>query len=284
MTDYNASRRFIAVRNESLVGINRGRNSRIIGITVHSTRSGAQGAEYDDGPGTERYFGSMSNRGGFADMLIHRTGQQVQCTRWEVDEEPYWAAGWGDSGRPFGYSMQDYYLQAEVSQARIDQPYSAESIDSLAQWVAEMAQRYAFPIVRTGYVDQLTVHPAPPGISAHDDCANGDKLGKSDPGPLFPWDEFIAKARAYAGEGVPMTPDELKRLERLERIVAGNGVEYEGKRITGEAALQLASAREWSVLLGIKFLRDDVGALQAAGAVVIGGVPDHTHTPGGVER
>lgn len=81
-----------------------------------------------------------------------------------------------------------------------------------------------------------------------------------------------------------MTPDELKRLERLERIVAANGIEFDGKRLVDEEALQVAADRGWSAFLGIKLLRDDVGALQAQGGGIIGGTPDHTHTPGGVER
>jgi len=61
------------------------------------------------------------------------------------------------------------------------------------------------------------------------------------------------------------------RVERLERLIGGNGIDDEGgARLTGEAALQWMEGRGFSLLLGL-------AQTQAAAARAAAGV-DHEHS------
>lgn len=212
MVDYNAGRRFIKARNSWLVGHLPYRGQTIRGIFVHATRSGHSAG--DDGPGTENWFGhpangTVANGGAMADMIIYESGQQVQCIHWELDEQPLWAGGWGGSET---WNAQQFYIHVEMAQGTIDDPFTPEQMESLAQFTAEMARRYAFVVQRILFLSQ--VGKAPDGICDHEHSANGVKLGKSDPGPLFPWSDFIARANTLLQpEEEPMTPAERAEID-----------------------------------------------------------------------
>lgn len=193
--------RFIKARRADLVGINRGRSGRIRGVMIHATRSGRY--DNDDGPGTENWGNNPNNGGAFQDAIVGGDGTRILCTNIERDEQPLWCAGWGGDET---WNAQDYYLMVEFSQGTIDSRYTFEEIDSGAQLVGRWAKQYGFEIIRipelwqTGY--------APEGLCTHDRSANGRKLGKSDPGPLFPWEEFIRRATAYRDGRDPDAPKE----------------------------------------------------------------------------
>ena len=191
-----------------------GRGELIAGITLHSTRSGASDDEYDDGPGTERWGMHPDNGsaaqgwGTFWDRLIWRDGTRLICT--DVDREyASWTAGFGNVGPPTAWALGHYYVQIELSQSRPDQPFSDASIEELAKETGELSRRYDFPIVRIPFVTQQE-NPKPRGITTHEGSANGVKLGKSDPGDLFPWATFTEKAQAYKSEGDPMSEDKIR--------------------------------------------------------------------------
>lgn len=207
MPDYNAGRRWIKARRGNLVGHLPGRAESICGVFVHATRSGRFGN--DDGPGTENWGNHPGNPGGFQDIIIGGTGQQVQCCRWDLNEQPLWAGGDGGGST---WNAQQYYLHVEVSQGTIDSPFTEESIESAAQFTAEQSRIYGFEIVRIPFLAQVGVPPE--GICDHQNSANGRKLGKSDPGPLWPWDRFIARARELAQQEDGMTDDQVKEIVR----------------------------------------------------------------------
>jgi hypothetical protein len=86
-----------------------------------------------------------------------------------------------------------------------------------------------------------------------------------------PSERYALLWAALAEEDEPMTEAEKRRLEDaeegialLKRIVAGNGVVYEGNRLTGEAALAIADERGWSAFLGLYLAREDIAGLQVA--------------------
>lgn len=63
-----------------------------------------------------------------------------------------------------------------------------------------------------------------------------------------------------------MTPEQLARMERLERLMGGNGIRPEGMPdaiITGEAALAEMDRRGLSMHLGFDLLAERVGKLEA---------------------
>lgn len=180
------------------------RGSLIAGIMVHSTRSGRSAG--DDGPGTENWLGHPSNTPAVSsswDALIFEMGTRVRYGDWD-NSFSTWCAGYGNAGT---WNAGLYYIQLELAQGRPEDPYSDAEIDSAAQLTAELAKRYSFPIVRLPFVTQTGTPPR--GITSHDGCANGRKLGKSDPGFMFPWDRYLALANHYLqGDDTPMTPEE----------------------------------------------------------------------------
>jgi len=193
------------------------RDEMIAGVMIHATRAGQPG-DYDDGPGTERWGNNPNNGsadqgwGTYWDELIFgSTGTQVISTDWD-HEYAAWCAGYGNRGT---WAAGIRYIQLEVSQSRIDQPFTAKVIDSAAQSVAKKARKYHFPIVRIPFLTQTGIPPR--GICTHEDSANGRKLSKSDPGPLFPWTRFLTLAQGYLDqEEDVMTPDELARIQEIE--------------------------------------------------------------------
>lgn len=190
-------RRPIAARQPWLVKPYRRRSEVIAGVMLHSTRSTVEAG--DDGPRTERWWNNPNNNqggwGSYADGLLYEDGTQVVCTDPD-NEHASWTAGYGDAGT---WAAGIHYFQIEIAQGTTDEPFKPAQIDSLAQWVAELAKRYNFPIVRIPFLSQQGIPPR--GICTHEDSANGRKSGKSDPGPMFPWAEFLSKTQAYLDGG-----------------------------------------------------------------------------------
>lgn len=77
--------------------------------------------------------------------------------------------------------------------------------------------------------------------------------------------------------------DLRERLERVERLLAGNGIAKDpskpGERITGEEALEYAAERGWSAFLGLV-----TGPVAPHSHTPSDAVPEHSHAPGGVIR
>ena len=207
-------RRPIKARNSWLVRPYPNRGDIIAGVMLHSTRSGV--ADGDDGPRTEGWWSNPRNIvqddppwGSYADALVFEDGTQVICTG-EDNEYAAWTAGYGGAGT---WAAGHYYYQIEIAQGQTVEPFTPAAIDSLAQLVADKARKFSFPIVRIPFLAQTGVPPR--GICTHEDSANGRKTGKTDPGPMFPWDTFLAKAQAYLGGGG------MTDLEEIEILTVG---------------------------------------------------------------
>lgn len=276
------------------------RGSVIAGVMIHSTRSGQPGA-FDDLSATENWGNSPSNGsaaqgyGSYWDEIIGRnTGERVICTDWDR-EYATWCAGYGGSGT---WAAGVYYIQIEVCQARIDQPFSAASIDSLAESVAEKSIKYNFPLSRISYLEQTGTPPR--GICTHEDSANGRRLGKSDPGPLFPWGDFLQRARAYVQamqkpeEPMGMTDEERDELDalklrvdsinrdllRAERLLVGNGIyNKDGQILTRQAAIEDADARGLSIGMGVQHAQTELVAVKASIETLVSAMEDINPIP-----
>lgn len=195
-------------------------------------------------------------------FILRLSGELIQMY-------PVWASTWTSGGRVANTSY--WAIEAEGGDAPYDEPLNAAQVKTLLRLAGEY-EAYTGRTVERGST-----------FREHGELAR--ELGYAPTAcPSNRYRTFYAALEARTKEEPEMTPEQLARLERVEKLLAGHGIEVDGKRITGEEALSVAASRGWSAFLGIKLLRDDVGALQAQGEVVIGGVPDHTHTPGGVER
>jgi hypothetical protein len=64
------------------------------------------------------------------------------------------------------------------------------------------------------------------------------------------------------------------RIDRLERLVAGNGFDADGQRLTGETALAYADTKGYSLVLGVQLARADTAKLAAAMQTLPGVTPD----------
>lgn len=269
--DYNATRR----QQDYLPRLVGPRLRDIKGVMIHSTRGGRSAG--DDGPGTERWGNHPDNPGAFWDGLVYESGQQVRGCPGKYTLQPLWSAGFGSAGT---WSAQDYYFQLELAQGRAEDPFTEEELTSAAQWVAELARIHGFTIQRINYLDQ--VGDPPRGICSHEASANGKRLGKSDPGPMFPWDRFIEMANSYLEE-VNEMPDDLmnSRMTNLENYIYG---------LTGQAAVDFS--RE-AAAGGISPLAERVFDLETDGDSVArqdiqkhvsnhpgGGYTPHTHSIG----
>lgn len=183
---------------------------------LHATRSGKE--DGDDGPRTEGWDSNPTNTGSFQDVLLFEDGTQVICCDWDKGEFPQWCAGYGAQGSNT-WAASDHYIQIEVAQGVTSEPFKPAQIDSLAQLVAELANRYDFPIVKLPYLTQKGTPPR--GITSHDNCANGTVYGKTDPGYMFPWDYFLLIAESYrTGETMDyVTQEQFRQL--LLRLCVG---------------------------------------------------------------
>ena len=255
-----------------------GRGGLIAGVMLHSTRSGV--SDGDDGPRTERWWSNPQNNqggwGSYADVLIYEDGTRVICTDFD-NEYATWAAGRGSLGT---WAAGVYYIQIEIAQGNAGDPFTDAQIESLAELTARLAARYSFPIERIPFLDQTGVPPR--GICTHEDSATGRIYGKTDPGPMFPWERFLSMA--IIG-GAAMTDDERTLLNalaasvaRLERLVTANGYESSGTLLTGEDALAAADADGISLREGLRLTQESLTFhTQNHPAGSPGALPKHYH-------
>ena len=275
----------IIARNPWLIRTLPGREAMIAGLMLHSTRSGKR--DGDDGPRTERWWANPVNIvrdkppwGSYADLLIYEDGTRVLCT--DPDREyATWTAGYGGTGT---WAAGIYYIQIELAQGTLDEPFTDALIDSLAEATAMLARRYDFPIARIPFLAQ-TEWPPPGGIADHEHCANGRKHGKSDPGPLFPWETYLARAGADMGGTSMDEADRALLYDLARRVLVGS--EYRDERYTDEQALAFARERAaaWRESQSVLDVAESARVtLQRMNAVDGGGVPEHAHDPGPVRR
>lgn len=137
------------------------------------------------------------NWGSSADFVIgadHRINGKIAIVRfgdWRTTFST-WSAGFGASVANT-VSASSVGVAIEVAQPLKHDPFTDETIDGLVWLCGHIndeldrigAQRV--PAVRIDTWDQTLAAPVPRGYIGHEDLANGERLGKSDPGPQFPW-------------------------------------------------------------------------------------------------
>ena len=163
-------------------------------IIVHSTRGGSASyrQEYD---GTISWSRSSNNdQGGWGsseqrviqgrDVAVIVTDRR-QCT---------YGAGFAGPGSVFAVDFHG--LDLELVQMRADTPFEPLTLDTAARQCAAWCIEYDIPVQRIPYLSQnqsLSVS----GFVGHEDTGNGRLLGKTDPGPKFPWGNFLELVAHY---------------------------------------------------------------------------------------
>jgi hypothetical protein len=103
-------------------------------------------------------------------------------------------------------------------------------LDATARWLADRSKARGIPLVKLSPAD---VRARKPGVLGHGDYSTGTGDGTHwDPGPNYPWDVVLSKARAYANGDNPqeddMTPAQAAQLQRIEDVLMrkrGGGVQ-----------------------------------------------------------
>lgn len=122
-----------------------------------------------------------------------------------------WSAGYGSRGSAREYGAAEVGVAIEIAQQRPGDPIDPRSIDATAWLCREVILPRVvalghppIPATRITNWTQTRARPVPRGFIGHEDLENGRKLGKSDPGPMFPWTEFLRLVAA-----APRTTNEL---------------------------------------------------------------------------
>ena len=196
-------------------------------IQVHATRSGVR---WDGWPGQSSEFQATCNWvqndgnkqvsgygqawGGCAHAVISEQGRLAsfwdKATRYTT-----YAAGYGEYGWPPGWACDWLAISYELCQPLGDMPFTDACLERAAIEMAKDCIAFGIEPVRIPYLSQQEPMDSVSGFVGHEDTANGHKVGKTDPGPLFPWDEFMADVRRRIAEEDDM-PENLFVYGRLK--------------------------------------------------------------------
>ena len=175
-------------------------------IVIHSTRSGRTGADWTDAHELQATLAEFESEktGKSAHLSITRTGD------W------WYLVHWLEAAGHAGY-LNARSIGIELTQAVASQPFTGIQVSRCAEAVRWLCDTYHIPKQRVMDEDQ-------PGIIGHEDTAQGRKGGKTDPGLMFPWNEFLAQVGAGPAVVLP-TIDWETRAKRAEaKIEAAMGV------------------------------------------------------------
>ena len=186
-------------------------------VVIHSTRSGTS-MNPSEFAGTLNYFATRGNPS--SHWVISRQGHAARVV---ADTRQAWHAG-VDNDNTWGI---------ELEQGVETDGFTAPQIDRLID-------------VCRGYVDDFGVRPVrvftsfASGFVGHQDTVQGKSFGKSDPGRLFPWDDFISR----------LTPLPPPQGQPLRALVAAAFIESIGKPITDLGPEDAAAFKAHAAKLG----------------------------------
>ena len=173
-------------------------------IFIHSTRSGKDWPQEQEYKVTVNYF--MNPAGNSSHMVI---GPNMgQCTRMVHDND-------------ISYHAQEnnkWSLSIELAQSTLTTPFTNDQLEMAAIVCAKWCRKYGIAPIRV-------TNQSMRGIIGHEDSAQGKRDGKSDPGPMFDWNDFIARVRKHYD--VPATPKPAVQFdlgEGFRNIIAANNL------------------------------------------------------------
>jgi hypothetical protein len=124
---------------------------------------------------------------------------------------PYDRASWTlRSGNPISENIEQV---GWARYTRADWLARPKLLDTTARWLADRSKARGIPLVKLSPGD---VALGKAGVIGHVDWTVGAQDGThTDPGPNYPWDVVIAKARAYAApeeDDLPYTEAQLRKM------------------------------------------------------------------------
>lgn len=172
-------------------------------VVIHATRSGVSGnpREFE---GTLNWL-SRTDVGLSAHWVIDRDGKTARM----VDDNRSAIHAGEDNPRSWGI---------ELCQGVESDGFTAPQLAKLAEVCRGYRDDFGVPAVHS---TQSSV----PGFIGHQETTQGRRDGKSDPGRLFPWGEFMAAMTAPAAPALPYRPEE--GLEAVAGVVQALAV-YSG--------------------------------------------------------
>ena len=162
-----------------------GRTQAVRWVIVHSTRGGSD----DDYQATINWFQNPASQVS-SHLLVSRDGRVARFVR---DEDTAWHAGFHNP----------YTLGIEFEQATADTPFTdgqlAKGADQCHNWLEKFGDI---------------------AIVGHENTPQGIQSGKTDPGHLFPWPQFMEMVMAdtEARQSIAI----LKQQESLKAAVGDN--------------------------------------------------------------
>ncbi len=151
--------------------------------------------------------------GPMADFVVGARGEVGQFGDYRT-ERANWAAGFGGSSRTT-YGADEHAIAIECAQSSALEDYTGACVEAAAALCrGTLVPEFNIAVTLIDFWDQRRDTAVPSGFSGHDRCANGRRLGKTDPGPKWPWDAFLDLVRApriYVGA----TADTDARLATL---------------------------------------------------------------------
>lgn len=146
-------------------------------IVIHSTRSGRTNGPngipwttINEAQTTVQWFINPRSQVS-AHLVVDGNGNWYYCVPWEYAA---WHAGY----------LNNRSIGIELCQATPDIPYTDIQIARLVEACRWLCREYGIPR------DHLNTEIYS-GLIGHDETDQGQAQGKSDPGILFPWDDFI---------------------------------------------------------------------------------------------
>jgi hypothetical protein len=198
-------------------------------VCIHATRGATtMGKQFQ---ATVNWFTNPPNLGGYApaaDVCIGAAGEVAEFfvidpngeSDWRTSHAT-WAAGYGN-GNVSEWGVDEVALSIEMAQPApvngVYEPFTQPSIDALVEFLVQRFGWGMLPNVALKHVDFLDQRrdwKPPSGFVGHDRTENGVKLGKSDPGPLFPINEVLTRISEALAPPPPPPTDPKKRAQGL---------------------------------------------------------------------
>jgi N-acetyl-anhydromuramyl-L-alanine amidase AmpD len=138
---------------------------------------------------TEKAKRKLRGWGPMADFCVGYNGELAQFGDYQTTR-PNWSAGYGAKGVAT-WPADAHAISIEVAQSDKLEPYSEASLKTLTWLCQRLMDEYNIPADFFLDVNQRMDQPIPRGFTGHENLANGERLGKTDPGVKFPWIPFM---------------------------------------------------------------------------------------------